>query len=131
MLRLADTTIRLYRKKDWSVAVKLHTHLMIHCEDERSFRLSAHLNKFDCTVTFENGTTVKLEDYAYTENCLHRMGHIIHELWASGQTEMESLSDGAARLRIEYRLFSFDGQGNPSIIDLISPVLARGPRAHR
>lgn len=131
MLRLADTTVRLYRKKDWSVSVKLHTYLMIHCKDERGFRLSAYLNRFDCSVMLENGTTVKLEDYAYTENCIYRMEHMIHEVWASGRTQMESLSDGAARLKIEYRLFSYDDQGSPSVIDLVVPVLARGTRAHR
>jgi hypothetical protein len=131
MLRLADTTIRLYRKKDWSVAVRLHTHLMIHCKDRRGFRLSAYLNRFDCSVTFEDGIIVPLADYAYTEDCIYRMEHMIHELWASGRTEMESLQDGAARLRIEYRLFSYNGQGAPSVIELVAPVLARGLRSQR
>lgn len=78
-------------------------------------------------MTFEDGTVVRLDDYAYTEDCIHRMDHMIHELWASGHTEMESPRDGAALLRIEYRLFPYDGQGSPSVIELVAPVLGKRP----
>jgi hypothetical protein len=72
MLRLADTSLRLYRKRDWSVAVRLHSYLMIHAKGG-GFRLSTYLNKFDCTVTFESGETIHLDDYSYTYDCLYRM----------------------------------------------------------
>lgn len=131
MLRLADTSIRLYRKKDWSVSVRLHSYLMIHCKGETGFRLSAYLNQFDCWVTFEDGQRVKLGDYSYTDGCLFRMEHMIHEFWGSGTVEMESIRDGAALLQIEYRLFSFPGQGNPERIELVVPILARGVHSRR
>lgn len=131
MLRLADTSIRLYRKKDWSVAVRLHSYLMIHCKGGTGFRLSAYLNQFDCSVTLEDGQRVQLNDYSYTYDCLYRMEHMIHEFWASGTVHMESIRDGAALLQIEYRLFSFPGQGNPEHIELVVPVLARGVHAQR
>jgi hypothetical protein len=131
MLRLADTSIRLYRKKDWSVAIRLHSHLMIHCKGGTGFRLFAYLNQFDCKVTFENGECVKLNNYSYTDSCLYGMDHMIHEFWASGTTNMESLLDGAALLKITYRLFSFPGQGDPDSIELVVPVLARGNRSQR
>lgn len=131
MLRLADTSIRLYRKKDWAVSVRLHSHIMVHCKGGTGFRLSAYLNQFDCCVTFEDGRRVKLDNYSYTYDCLYRMDHMINELWASGTTEMESFNDGAALLEIEYRLFSFPGQGDPDRIEVVVPVLARGVRAQR
>ena len=126
MLRLADTTIRLYRKKDWSVAVRLTSHLMIHAKGGCGFRLSAYLNQFDCSVTFEDGQCVLLDDYSYTYDCLYRMEHMIHEFWATGRAEMDNIRNGAAVLKIEYRLFSFPGQGDPDRIELVVPVLARG-----
>lgn len=129
-MRLADTSIRLYRKRDWSVAVRLHSFLMIHSKG-KGFRLSAYLNQFDCSVTFEDGQCVLLDDYRYTYDCLHRMDHMIHELWASGTAQMNSVRDGAARLEIDYRLFSGPGQGNPDRIELVVPVLARGIRSER
>lgn len=131
MLRLADTSVRLYRKKDWSVAVRLRSYLMIHCKGGTGFRLSAYLNQFDCSVTLEDGQRVQLNDYSYTYDCLYRMEYMIHEFWASGTAHMESIRDGAALLQIEYRLFSFPGQGNPEHIELVVPVLARGVHAQR
>lgn len=131
MIRLADTSIRLYRKKDFSVSVRLHSHIMIYCRGGTGFRLSAYLNQFDCSVTFEDGRKVRLDEYMYTDNCLFRMDHMIHELWASGRTEMESLNDGAGLLEIEYRLFSVAGQGNPDRIAVVVPILARGVRSQR
>lgn len=131
MLRFADTSIRLYRKRDWSVAVRLHSFLMVHCKSHCGFRLSAYLNQFHCSVTFEDGQQVPLDDYSYTYDCIHRMDHMIHEFWAVGAARMESISDGAALLQVEYRLFSFPGQGAPERIELVVPVLARGRRADR
>lgn len=130
-MRLADTSLRLYRKRAWSVAVRLHSYLMIYCKDSRGFRLSAYLNQFDCAVTFEDGQKVLLDDYSYTYDCLHRMDHMIHELWASGRADMESIRDGAGLLQVEYRLFSNPGQGGAERIELVVPVLARGTRAQR
>lgn len=125
MIRLADTSVRLYRRRDWSVSLRLHSYLMIHCKGT-GFRLSAYLNRFDCSLTLESGETVEMNDHSYTDSCLHKMDHMIHEFWASGRTTMESIQDGAARLRIVYRLFSFEGQGDPVVIDMVVPVLARG-----
>jgi hypothetical protein len=130
MLRLADTSVSLYRRQDWTVSVRLDSYLMIHCKGS-GFRLSSYLNRFDCSLTLESGEVVKMDEYAYTDTCLYRMGHMIHEFWGSGQTNMESIEDGAARLHIDYRLFSFDGQGDPDQIDMIVPVLARGIRSKR
>ena len=131
MLRLADTSVRLYRRKDWSVAVRLRSHLMIHAKGGTGFRLSTYLNHFDCSVTLEDGQQVQLDDYSYTYDCLYRMDHMIHEFWASGTAQMESIRDSAALLRVEYRLFSFPGQGTPERIELVVPVLARGVHSQR
>jgi hypothetical protein len=131
MLRLADTSVRLDRKKDWSVAVRLRSHLMIQSEGGSGFLLSAYLNQFDCSVTFENGECVPLDHYSYTYECLYRMEHMIHQFWASGTAHMDSIHDGAGLLQIEYRLFSFPGQGDPERIELVVPVLARGAYAQR
>lgn len=129
-IRLADTSVRLYRKRDGSVSVKLHSYLMIHCKGN-GFRLSAYLNKFDCSLTLASGEVVPLAEYSYTDDCLYRMDHMIHEFWASGAVSIETIKDTAGILRIEYRLFSYEGQGAPSIIEQVVPVLARGIRAQR
>ena len=65
------------------------------------------------------------------EDPVFQMEYMIHDFNAVGTAELDSVQDGAARLQIEYRLFSFPGQGDPERIDLIAPVLARGVRSER
>jgi hypothetical protein len=130
VLRLADTSVRLYRKRDWSVAVRLHTYLMIHCRNS-GFRLAAYLNQFDCTITLEDSQRVPLGDYGYTDEYLFRMDHMIHEFWAVGSAHLDSIADGAALLQIEYRVFSFPGQGSPDRFEAVVPTLARGRLSER
>lgn len=130
MLRLADTSIRLYRKRDYAVAVRLRSFLMVQSKNAGGFRLSAYLNQFDCSVTLEDGQRIAL-DSSYSCDCMHRMGYMIHDFWASGTTKMDTIRNGAGLLEIEYRLFSFPGQGEPERIQLVVPVLVRGPSANR
>lgn len=72
MPRLADTSLRLYRKRDGQVSVRLHSYLMIHCKGGTGFRLSTYLNKLDFTATLEDGQRVPLEEYSFTHECLYR-----------------------------------------------------------
>lgn len=130
MIRLSDTTIRLYRKKNGLVSVRLHSHIIVHAKDG-GFSLSAYLNQFDCSVTLDSGELIPLSDYRYTYHCIYKMDHMIYELWAAGITELESMSETAGLLRIEYRLFSFPGQGDPDIYERVVPVLPRGPYGER
>jgi hypothetical protein len=104
---------------------------MIHCKGKRGFRLATYLNQLDATVTLQDGQIVPLDEYSFTDAPVFQMDHMIHQFWAVGTASLDSLQDGAARLQIEYRVFSFPGQGNPDRIDLIVPVLARGLRAER
>lgn len=104
---------------------------MIYCKDKRGFRLSAYLNQFDAKVTLPDGQVVALDEYGYTDQCIYQMEHMIHEFWATGTAHLDSIQDGAARLQIEYRVFSFPGQGSPDRIDVVVPVLARGQRSER
>lgn len=128
---LADTSVRLFRKRDGSVSIRLRSYLMIHCKGGRGFKLSAYLNKLEGSIKLDTGQCVSFDEWAYTENCLYKMEHMIHSFWASGTTNMEVIKDGAGLLRFEYRLFSYEGQGDPSIIEAVVPVLARGARSQR
>lgn len=93
--------------------------------------MSAYLNQFDCSLTLDSGEVVLLDDYGYTDSCSYLMDHMIHEFWAAGITSMETIYDTAGLLRIEYRLFSYPGQGSPDLIEQVVPVLARGPYCKR
>jgi hypothetical protein len=131
MLRLVDTSIRLYRRRDWSVAVRLRSYLMIHCKGKRGFRLGAYLNQLDARVTLQDGQVVLLDEYSFVDAPVFEMDYMIHEFSAAGSASLESIQDGAGRLQIEYRIFSFPGQGDPDRIDVVVPLLARGLKSER
>jgi hypothetical protein len=131
VLRLSDTSVRLYRKKDWSVSVRLRSYLMIHIKRGNGFNLGTYLNQMDCTLTFEDGRMIQLDEYSYGYDCTFSMKHMIYDFHASGIVQMDSIKDGAALLEIKYRLFSSPGQGEPDQIKLVVPVLARGEYAKR
>lgn len=103
---------------------------MVHAKGQ-GFRLSAYLNQFDCSVTLESGEHIALADYGFTYDCLFKLDHMIHELWASGTTRLEKMRNTAGLLRLEYRLFSHRGQGAPDTIEQVVPILARGPVGQR
>lgn len=130
LLDLSDTTIKLYRKMDGSVSVKLNSHLMIHTKGQ-GFCLSTYLNQLDCSLTLDTGEEILLDEYQYSLGCIHKMGYMIHTFNASGKTKMEVINDGAGLLKIEYRLFSYPGQSSPDVIAKVVPVLARGPSSQR
>ena len=130
MLRLADTTLRLYRKGDGRVSVRWRSYFMIHAKGT-GFRLAAYLNKFEMSATFTDGSSVKLDDYGYYDSCEFELGNMIHHAWASGVLDMPIIKDTAAILRVEYRLFSVDGQGDPSVIEQVAPVIACGVHSLR
>ena len=130
MLRLADTSIRLYRKKDGTASVRLRSFLMIHTDI--GFSLAAYLNKIECSVAIADGPAVHFDEVAYSEHCTYKMNHMVHDFWASGSTPYGAMRDTTVGLlRIEYRLFSFEGQGEPSVIEQVVPVVARGTAEQR
>ena len=130
MLRLADTSVRLYRKKDGTVSVRWRSFIMIHTKI--GFRLSAYLNKLECSVAIADGPTVNFDEVAYSEDCAYKLDYMVHDIWASGSTPLGVMRDTTVGvLRVEYRLFSLDGQGDPSVIELVVPVVARGSAEQR
>lgn len=104
---------------------------MIHWKGERGFRLASQLNQLDLKLTLGDGQIVSLDEYSYSDAPLFEMDHMIHSFNAAGTANLKTIKDGAARLQVEYRLFSFPGQGDPDRIDLIVPILARGLTASR
>lgn len=108
MLRLADTSIRLYRKKNGKVSVRLRSYLMI--ETNTSFYLGTYLKDISCVLTFSNGETMVFDDVAFAENmeCEYHLDTMIHEFWASGITEMNCIKFSVGMLCVNF-LFSFTG----------------------
>lgn len=124
MLKLADTSVRLYRKKNGKVSVKLRSYLMV--ETNVSFRLSAYLKDLSCDLTFPDEVVVEFDDVSYTEaiECKYQQNTMVHGFWASGLTEMKKLENSVGKLRLNYRL-SFSGHPyeKPSSVDYVVPII--------
>jgi hypothetical protein len=69
MLSLADTSIRMYRKKNGLVSLRLKSYLLIHTG--ASFSLTAYLRKLSCQLTLSSGQIVSMEA-SYTTHVAHR-----------------------------------------------------------
>ncbi len=129
-LYLSDTSVRLYRKKDGKVSFRLHSYIMVDAQ-KGTFSLSAYMNQFDCTLQLTTGEIVDLSSIRYTATCTHSMDYMMHELWASGETEMEVMKDMVGLLRVEYRLFTYPGQGDSDLIEQHVPIITRGKHSQR
>jgi hypothetical protein len=124
MLRLADTSVRIYRKRDGRLSLKLRSYLMV--PTNAGFRLSAYLRSVSGCLEFPGGESVEIDTIAHTEDCAYEMGHMIHEFWASAVTDLPVSRYKAAKLTIDYHL-SFTGRPTelPSSIELVVPLVNR------
>ncbi len=126
MLNLADTSIRLYRKKTGKVSVKLRSFLMV--ETNTGFRLGAYLKDISCTLTLPSGKRIEFSEVSFTEEpeCKFQMNTMVHGFWASGITEMMKMENGVGVLRLNYWL-SFTGHSSekPKSVEYVVPIVRR------
>jgi len=108
MLRLADTSIRMYRRKDGRVSLKLRSYLLV--ESKVGFRLSAYLRSIACHLRFASGEEVEFDEVAFTEEteAEYELDTMVHGFWAVGVADMATIRNTVARFRMDYRL-SFTG----------------------
>lgn len=126
MLRLADTSIRLYRKKNGKVSFRLRSYLMI--KTTVGFRLSAYLKDISCQLTLATGEIIALPNVSYCDwtFCKYEGDTMVHEFWANGVSDMPTIKNGIGTLRVTYRL-SFTNhpcEGYESF-DVVVPLVRR------
>lgn len=121
---LADSAIRMYRRRDGRVSLRLRSYLMI--ETRTTFSLSAYLREISGNIALSGGEVVPLDEISFSHDSVYDLGVMVHDLWASGVVPLELLKDGVARLRLDYRI-SFTGHDEvePNYIDVLVPLVAR------
>jgi hypothetical protein len=124
-MRLADTSVRMYRKGDGTVSFRMHSYLMVPARTG-GFSLTAHLTDFVGALTLASGLHVPLDNISVTEGCFRALGTMVHEFWAWGDAELGDMTETVGTLRLEYKLF-----GALAVIDLVVPVIPRGPKRSR
>lgn len=123
-ITLADTSVRLYRKKSGEVSVRLRSYLMV--KTNVGFRLHRYLKNISCFLTFPPGNTMEFEHVSYTDllECAHQHNTMVHGFLAAGVTEMAELKSGVGKLRLTYWL-SFTGHSTekPQSIQYFVPIV--------
>lgn len=127
-IRLSDTTFRMYRKGDGRVSFRLHSRLMI-LSKVVGFRLSAYLSHFEGRLTLDSGLVVPMDYLGFTDDCMYRMDTMVHEFWASGEAALDEMRETLGLFRLQYAIFHHPSMGPPDAIELVVPVVPRGPHA--
>ncbi len=128
MLRLADTSVRMYRRKDGRVSVRLRSYLMV--STNVGFRLAAYRRSISCRLQFPDGKEIDFGSVAFTESveAEYKLNTMVHGVWAHGITDIPKIQDTVATLRLDYHV-SFTGhpEEEPSHFEVVVPVLKRRP----
>ncbi|MFZ0912778.1 MAG: hypothetical protein WBQ76_04440 [Candidatus Korobacteraceae bacterium] len=108
MLKLADTSIRMYRRKDGRVSLRLKSYLLVH--SNVSFRLCAYLRSISCHLTFASGKEIEFDEVAYSEatEAEYKLDTMVHGFRASAVTDIDTIRNTIATFRMDYS-FSFTG----------------------
>lgn len=123
-ISLADSSIRMYRRRDGRVSMRLRSYLMI--ETETTFRLAEYLHSISGGITLSDGESLPFDEIGFSHDSISRLGVMVHDFWASSVVRMGLLRDDVGRLRVDYRI-SFTGHDGvePNHIELLVPLLAR------
>lgn len=126
MLRLADTSIRLYRKKNGKISLRLRSYLMV--TTNAGFRLSAYLKEISCRLTLPSGEVIVFDkiSHSYDLTCKYELDTMVHDFWASATTDMHTIEDSVATFHMDYRI-SFTGHPSeePRCFETIVPLIRR------
>jgi len=125
MIELSDTSVRLYRKKDGRVSVKLRSYLLV--TTNVGFSLSAYLRSISLHLKLASGEELKFDEvsFACDVEC-YAMETMVHDLSGSGILEIDKIESTVGRLTLNYHL-SFTGHDTeePASISYIVPVIKR------
>ena len=122
---LADTSVRVFSRKDGRSAVRLRSYLMIPVRPP-GFRLSAHLRDTRMNLEFSSGHVIEFESVSWSEDSRYELDVMMHDLWAVFIGDVGKVRDGVGRLWLDYHI-SFTGHPSeePGRFEALVPVLDR------
>src|ERR1051326_5127622 len=82
---LADTSIRIYRRRDERASLCLRTYLMI--PTNAGFSLRAYLKSISCTLFLPSGQGTPFNWTAYSETSEYELNIMMHDFWARAVIE--------------------------------------------
>ena len=126
MLRRADTSIRLYRKKNGKVSFRLRSYLII--KTTVGFRLSAYLKDISCQLTLTTGEIITFPNVSYSDWTFGKYegDTMVHDFWANAVADLPTIKDGIGTLRVTYRLsFTNHPCEGYEFFDVVVPLVKR------
>lgn len=125
-LRLADTSVRLFRKRDGRAAYHLRSYLLVNTSV--GFRLSAYLKSISARLTWASGEQVAFDEITFSDDLAlrHELQTMAHRFDATAVSPVPKRKSGLATLRLDYHL-SFTGHPSetPKHSELVVPVIDR------
>jgi hypothetical protein len=129
MLRLADTSIKLYRKKNGKASLCLRSYLMV--TTNVNYRLSAYLDQITCRLTLSSGAVIVFDEIGISDDliCKCEIETMVHNFWASAIADMQTIKNRVGTLRIDYHLnFTAHPSETSEYFELVVPLVKRTSR---
>ena len=125
LLKLADTTIRLYRKKDGKVSVKLRSYLLV--STNAGFRLSTYLKGISLELKFSSGEIVSFHEIAFGDDVeCYELDTMVHDFRASAIVDMDKMQNTVGVLTLNYHvIFTGHPTEEPQSISYTVPIIKR------
>lgn len=124
MITLANSIIKMYRKKDGRASLRLRSYLLVHTNV--TYSLYAYLRSLDLSLRMPTGESVQM-DHSYTlcTETAFALDTMVHEFTGSGVVDMQPMVNTVAILRIDYHL-SFTGHPTekPEFYETKAPLIA-------
>lgn len=126
MLRLSDTSVKAYKKRNGNISLHLNSHLMAISKDMSGYRLTHYLKDIRCYLTLENKEKIELEDISISVNCIYGFETMVYSFRASTVTRYKKITGRVGLLELYYHI-SFAGHQSeePEQFELAVPIIKR------
>ncbi len=111
ILKLADTSIRIYSRKDSNLSYKLRSYLMV--ESKKSFKLNTYLREISAYLILSGGQRINFDEIAISDEIIfdYQSEFMVHDFWASAISNIGKFKNGLGKFRLDYRI-DFTDFGN-------------------
>lgn len=125
-LRLADTSVRMYRKSTGQISYRYRSYLIANTNI--GFSMSYYLKDASISLRLVDGETIEFEEVSISDCtlCPTIMNSMVHDLRAFGLGGYGPINNGVGKLRFNYHLnFTGSPMEEPETIEYVVPLIKR------
>jgi hypothetical protein len=125
-LRLADTSVKAYKKRNGNISLHLKSYLMAIAKGGAGYSLTSYLKNIECYITLEDNTQIKFEEISISVNSDYAFDTMVHSFKAVAITNLNKIKGAVGKLRVIYHI-SFTGHPSeePEEFQLAVPIVKR------